>query len=530
MFPVPFRCSARVQSEAPDSVCGGWRSLFCGRNKRYYFFHAREPGVIRRGQLHNCIRLPLSIRCRTGQPDSGYIRALRRSRGLILNTVIAVLFVLAVFAFPARRAHSRLLGIQSQLRYDLLQTKQRGLSLIEDGRFSADYALVMRRPLLATSTLVSDLSFNVAGNGDAGASRSTRGWTLNMYSDQSKYTLVGRVSRSSYGASSGLLSSSTGFWSDYSLGLLLRQPAYPVVNVQFSRNVSGTSLSGPGGDYVSSNWLISSYYDMAPFRFSYDHTRQTLGYSGQPGTQMRGQNSAVMLSHALLPGLTLSGELSRAVTTIALPFADTSNNTNRRAIRLSATPTRSIVADVGFISQSDEQSTGLVTRSNDNNAIAWNIRSQLLPGLSLDYGNQRQTQTGNAFEDSNSDTSRNRNLSLVARLSEDTAISVVTTHTSFGAGNTGSSTEQDSLQSSLHTSFTKTTDFGLNYGRSTSATGQTGVRQFFCGCIHKGSDLRESLYRGDLPPHGGPYIRCGRRCDFPARGHRGYGHTMAASV
>jgi len=338
--------------------------------------------------------------------------------------------------------------------------------VIEDGRFSADYALVLRRPLLPTSTLVSDLSFNFSGNGDANASRSTRGWTLNMYSDQSKYTLTGRVSHNDYGASAGLLSSSTGFWSDYNLGLLLLQPAYPVVNLQFSRNISGTSFSGSGGNYTSSNWLMSSYYDMAPFRFSYDRTQQELGYSGQPGTQINGQNSAVTLNHTLFSGLTLSGELSRSVNTITHPSADTSTNTNRRDIRLSATPTRSIVADIDFTSQSDEQLTGTSAWTNDNNAISWNIRSELLPGLSLDYEDQRQTQAGSAFVGTNANTSRNSNLSLVARLSEDTAFNISTTHTSFGVGAIDSNTSQNSLQSALQTSLTKTTDLGLNYGRS----------------------------------------------------------------
>lgn len=389
-----------------------------------------------------------------------------------MNTVVAVFLALTVSVQQVGPVWAGPISVQTQVEYDLTQTKYTGLSAISDGRFSNNYNLLLRRPFLPTSSLITELSVNTTENGDANTTQSTRNWTLNMYANQPKYMLVGRIIRSDYGTSSDSAGSSTGLSTDYNAGLFLREPAYPVVNIQFLRNVASTSYAGTVGSYSATTWLMSSYYDLAPFRFSYDRTRQLFGYSGSPGVQQTNQTSAIKLDHTLMTGLVLSGELSKTITDVAYSSGTSATNTNRRIVRLTATPTRSIVADVDFTSQSNGQDLGGFNRTNNNNSISWDVRSEIFPGLSVDYVDQKQSQTGSAFIGTGGSTSRNRNLSLAARLSDASALSITATRTGTDIASTASGTQQDSLQTALQTSITRTTDFSLNYGRSKSTVGQ----------------------------------------------------------
>ncbi|MHB9035822.1 MAG: hypothetical protein ACYC64_04085 [Armatimonadota bacterium] len=388
------------------------------------------------------------------------------------NMVLVVFLTLAMSGLLTEPVWARLFGVQTQIQYNFAELKKRGKQPVGDGRLSTSYNLTLRRPFLATSNLVSDLTINTAESGDAGASQTSKNWTLNMYSDRSKYMLVGRVSHSNYGASStGDAASSTGYSTDYNASLFLRQPAYPVVNLQYLRNTSSSSYAGSTGSYTSSSWLMSSYYDMAPLRFSYDRTQQAFVYSGSPGTQMNTQRWAATLNQTLMSGLTLSGELSRYGTAIGYVGGNTATNTNRRVLRLTATPTRAIVADIDITSQSVQQDVADFSRTNSDNTFSWDVRSEIMPGLSLDYVDQRQSQLGSDMVGTSGSTSRNRNLSVSARLSEQTVLTIGGTRSDYDVDTADSDSRVDSIQSAIQTSLTPTTDFSLNYGKSKSITG-----------------------------------------------------------
>lgn len=386
------------------------------------------------------------------------------------HTVQLALLTLGVltFAVPVRAG---VLEFQTQTEYDFSQIKKKGSSATGLGRFSTDYTLTLRRPFLPTSTLMSDLTFKAVDSGDSNISQNARGWTLNLYSTEPKYMLNSRISHTTYGTSSGQAASATGTTTNYNADLFLRQPAYPAVSVQFQRQVSGSNFAGTSGSYTTTSWLMSSYYDLLPLRFSIDRSRQMFDYSGSSSIQTNSQTSAVTLNRSLTSGLTIFGELSRSGTDVAYANNSSSNDINRRVLRLTATPMRSVVAELALESEADRQKVGLLEGRNNNTSVSWSVRSEILPGLSFDAGDEKQTQSGREFLGYPGSVSRVRNLALTARLSDAAIFNVASTRSYYDVSSSVYQATEDSLQSSLQTNLSRTTDFSLNYGRSKSSAG-----------------------------------------------------------
>jgi hypothetical protein len=283
---------------------------------------------------------------------------------------------------------------------------------------------------------------------------------------------MGRFNRSNYGSVSNLQpSSSTGSSTDYSVSMLLRQPAYPVVNVQFLRNSSDTAFAGSGSGYSTTSWLLSSYYDLAPLRFTVDRRRQTYEYSSSPGSSTTIQRMGVSINQALSSGLTLTGDLSRYSINTDAAQSSSSLTTDRRLIRLSANPTRAIAMDVDLSSQTTAQGTGDTTRRNDNNSLSWALRSEIMSGLYLDYTDQRQTQASTGMAVPSTASSRNRNAALSARLAQDTTFNVSRTQSEYDTSAAGADGRQDGIQAAVQTALTPRTDLSLNYGQSRATVG-----------------------------------------------------------
>lgn len=363
---------------------------------------------------------------------------------------------MAVLAICAESAWAGMFGVQAQFQYDLTQTKKSGLGIATNGQFSTNYNLMLRRPLLSSSSLISDLSFNSTESGGYMGSQTTKNWTLNMLSQKTTYTLIGRVNRSSYSGSQ---------MTDYAASLFLREPAYPVLNIQCIRNITGSATSA--SDSLTSTWILGSYYDMQPLRFAYDRTQRSVNYPTY-NTRTNSQRSAVTLNQTLLPGLELSGELSRNSVAQGLIGGTTSTNTDTRSLRLTATPTRSIAADIDFSSQATDLGAGRSNGNYSDHSVSWNVRSEIMPGLSLDYADQVQSQARNQMSGIINSTSRNRGGSLSARLSEDSILNVSKMINTMSDGS-----NTDSLQTAFHTSLTATTDFGIDYGKSQSSSSDT---------------------------------------------------------
>ncbi|HEY3414366.1 MAG TPA: hypothetical protein VGM51_15115 [Armatimonadota bacterium] len=385
-------------------------------------------------------------------------------RALLLLLTLAI----AAQAEPVRAG---VLDFQAQTEYDFAQVKRKGTSATGIGHFSTDYTLTLRRPFLPASSLMSDLTFKGIDSSDSNFRQNSRGWTLNLYSTDPKYMLSSRIDHNSYTTSSGLSTKSTGYTTNYHADLLLRQPAYPAVSLQFQRQTSGTNYGGASGNYTTSTWLMSSYYDMAPLRFTVDRSRQRFDYSGANSIQMGSQSSAITLNRSLMTGLTVYGELSHTATDVKYSASSSSTDTNRRVLRLTVTPLRSLVADISLESQADRQKVGLVSGTNDNALVSWSVRSEILPGLSLDASDDRQTQSGRAYFGYPSSVSRNRSVALTARFSDAALFSVSNTRSDFDVSTTIYHATQESLQSTLQASLSPTTDLNLNYGRSKSSAG-----------------------------------------------------------
>ncbi len=398
-----------------------------------------------------------------------------------MNKVVVVTLVLVSSIQPATTAWARLIGLQIQSRYDFSQVKQRGLRVLSDGHLSTNYNIVLRRPFLPASTLMSDFSINTNSAGDGSTNQNTRNIMLNVYSSQPGYQLFGRLNRSDSGTSSRM-HSSTGYSTDYNAGLFLVEPAYPALNIQLMHTVSGTKSAGSSGVYETTRWLMSSYYDMAPFHFSFDRTQQVFGYSGSPGIQMNNQTSSVTLNQDLLSGLTMSAEMSKSSSGNTYANGNSSMRTGRRSIRLTATPTRSIVGNVDLSSQTNDQEVGAIINSNNNKSLSWSVRSGILPGVSMDYSEMKQQQAGNAIFGISNSESGSSNLSLAARLSNTTSFNISKMHSDFSNTLIASGNSQDSIQSALQTSLTPTTDFSLNFGRNKSLVfGGDDYDSSFCG-------------------------------------------------
>ena len=156
---------------------------------------------------------------------------------------MVVLLALVVTANQMEPVWAGRIGVQAQLQYDFLEAKRTGLGVSGNGHLSTNYNLIMRRPFLPTSSLMSELTVNTTNNSDANATQTTRNWMLNLMSSGTTYQMIGRVNHSIYGTSSGQ-GSSNSTTTDYNAGLFLREPACPVLNLQFLRNVAGSSFGG----------------------------------------------------------------------------------------------------------------------------------------------------------------------------------------------------------------------------------------------------------------------------------------------
>lgn len=388
------------------------------------------------------------------------------------NILGALLIALILIAQLHEGAEAQLPGVQVQMRYDFFESKKTGESPSGDGHLSTNYNLSMRRPVAPFSSLVSDVTLGTSSTADLSGNQDNRSMGINLYYRQPSYTLIGRVNHNNYRSELlGQRGTSIGNSSNYNVSMLLSQPAYPVLNLQFSRNVSDSSFGGSASRYAANTWLLGSYYDLSPLRFTFDRSRQTSVYSGSAGNTQTTQRSSVFLNQTLLQGLTLFGELSNYAADNERFGSSYSLNTKRQALRLQAIPTSAVAASLEYSDRSSRQeAVGGSSRSGEN-ALSFNVRAQVLPGLSADYTDQRQRLSitgglaGTVFVNA-----ANRNLGVSARLSDRSILNGSASKSDYvGAGGIGSS--QSSLQVSLQSRLSPTADLSLDYGRNKSMIG-----------------------------------------------------------
>lgn len=380
-----------------------------------------------------------------------------------VNTV-ANLMLMGLLMIPfCGSAEAMPIDVQTQVRYDFLSVKDRDVEARGSGFLSTNYSIAFRRPIIPSSTLMSNLTLNSSETSDRIGRQSNKNWEFNVFSNQSKYTLIGRVS-SNYTASRSGLEPWTGKTTNYNTSLFLNEAAWPKVNVQYLRNTTASSFRGSLNDYTTNTWLMSSYYDLAPFRFAYDGTRQTLDFPGATSSGFQTRRSSIIFNHALFQGLTLSGEIARDLTQNEYPGGRLSTTTGRQAFRMSMTPTPAIVASVDYSLGSNEQTGSIGSLGTKTRTLGFNMRSQIMPGLAMDFLQQRQSQGGDQYAGT---TSTNRSLGLSAQLDRSTFFSASALHADYASGaNEGNAT--DTLQFGLQTSLTQKTDLNMSYGQNKS--------------------------------------------------------------
>jgi hypothetical protein len=389
--------------------------------------------------------------------------------------LLTLLIALILLVQSRQSADAQSLGLQVQMRYDVFESREVGESPNGDGHLSTNYNLLMRGPVAPFSALVSDVTLGTSSTADQFGSQDNRSLGINLYYRQPSYTLISRINRNDYRSESlGQDGASIGNSSNHNVGLLLSEPAYPVLNLQYSRIASGSSFGDSESRYAANTWLLGSYYDLSPFRFTFDQSKQTSVYSGSPGNTQTTRRSSVLLNQTLLQGLTLVGELSNYATDNERVGARSSLDTKRQVLRLQAIPTSAVAASLEYSDQSSRLGAVAASNHSGENALSFNVRAQVLPGLSADFTGQRQRLSvtdglgGIIFVNS-----ANRNLGVSARLNDRSILNGSISRSDYaGAGGSGSS--QSSFQVSVQSRLSRTADLSLDYGRNKSMIGLDG--------------------------------------------------------
>lgn len=403
----------------------------------------------------------------------GLLQLMRTTRIMGIISIAGLTMLLSIaLAQIAAPSQAGILNGHIQVRYDLLETKEDGEAPVSDGRLTTNYYLTLRKPLSPNTNLMSDLSLNSSDTIDQIGTQSNKDWRFNVYATGSRYNFTGRISRTDSVRSSRLLNAeSRGAQTSYNASLLWREPAYPVVNLQYIHSATDNSSRGSSLDFTNTTWRLGSYYDLAPLRFTYDRSKRTLHNPGQQSSHTTIERSAVQMNHAFMQGLIVTSELSRYSTEFDLPSRSSSNSTNRGLIRLTMLPTQSVIASIDLTKQSTDQQSTRQLQQTDYRTLAFNIRAQVIPQLSLDFTDQRQKQTSKLINSRTESDSRSWNLGINGQLSERSSINGSFSGSSFDVGIIGNRTRQNSSVLSLLTDLTRTTDLTANIGQETACIG-----------------------------------------------------------
>lgn len=397
------------------------------------------------------------------RPDCGIcVRAGIRLLPLLVTLVVS-LYGRAVPAQPFP------LEVQTQLRYDWFSTKFAGQPADSDGHFTTGYNLLFRRPARPFTNFISDLSFNTYESANRGSRQSTRNWIMNVFNRGPNYTLTGRVSKDHYNSSFvGQPLSTIGKSTNYSLGLLLTQPAYPVLNLQYLQQKSDSTYGPFISSYETITRLVGSYYDFAPFRVTYDSSDQRYSNSsGFGGGATKTSRSSLQLDRSITNALRFFGEVSRQDTNSRYAGGSSSTDVERRLARLTATPIPAIVTDLEYVTQDYGQNTAFGSNNTRSKSLSLGFRSQVLPELFADYTQQVQTLEGGGRFGVLRSTERSRTLSLNGALSNNTIGSATWSKLNYHSL-PFAETSQDSIQFGAQTVLSARTDLNVDFGTGTA--------------------------------------------------------------
>ena len=360
------------------------------------------------------------------------------------------------------------LDLDVQLHYDYFQQKSENTAPQGYGAFTTTYNLVLKRPITPGMSLHSDLTLNTSAVNQPDSQQSAKGATFNLYTTQPTYSLMSRIDYNNYNSTldNPTSISSSSYMNNYNAGIILREPALPLMSMQFLRNVTGSLASDAPAAYATNTWLFSSAYNLKALQFTYDRTALTSDVGSTSAVGTTTQRGSVSLDYPLCTGLQLSGALSKNLTAVQ---GSTSTDMDQRLIRLSATPLRTVTADVQYLTQSN--ALPFAQAQANNQAITTNVRSEILPGLSADFTDTRQQQQSLTALGNSTLDSDDRSVGVSALLHSGTILSGTVAQSRYDFSGAGANQwRQNTGQLALQTALTPTADFSVSGGQDATDT------------------------------------------------------------
>ncbi|MDO8588566.1 MAG: hypothetical protein Q7T82_16180 [Armatimonadota bacterium] len=344
----------------------------------------------------------------------------------IVGKVSAFALVITLVWSSSAGAILQGLDLRTQLQYRTFDVKSRDGASSSTGGMSSNYSLGLRGPLTPWAKLVGNLTVNSLANTDEFGKQQNTNTVFNLRSYERTYTLtMGYVQnryRSIRQLAEGPLTVSNGEESSYDLNFFMEEPSYPTINLQFRRRSNLLDTGTNTSRHRTNSWLAGAFYEVRPFRFSVDQSKQTVAFStGASGSTVAHRRMAIAFDEKILDGLTFSGELSKDNSELTQPGRAVNDLSGSvKSFRLTATPTPAIVINAEKYTRDSTQrfSGDAVTGRNAGSSLRF--RSEVLPGLGLNL-----TKAHNARDDAGRQVSSdNVNASAHAFLAPDVILNV----------------------------------------------------------------------------------------------------------
>ena len=188
------------------------------------------------------------------------------------------------------------------------------------------------------------------------------------------------------------------------LALILREPSWPVVNLQYSRFVADSALGGVSTGTETTSSRVAAIYDLKPLRFRFDENRFRAHVVGGDASESGSRRLGLSLDTALLSGLDLFADLQLTRReNRSGSGTPTGSDDHTALVRLSAEPTPKAVIDAEARLQSVDNFGGIGSTLSVKSALIA-MRSEVVPGIQLNLGRQGDEAKRAGFSTKTSET------------------------------------------------------------------------------------------------------------------------------
>jgi hypothetical protein len=248
--------------------------------------------------------------------------------------------------------------------------------------------LSLTGPVRPGSHLYLDLTGGIAENTFGTARQSDNDMRLVVRGEDPRYRLALRHGQSHFAsATDGLgpsVSRLTADTKETDLTLILREPAYPVLNLQYSRFAADSALAGVSSNTETTASRVAAIYDLAPVRLRFDENRRSSEVLGGGTSGSDSRRFGASLDSALIPKLSLFADLQLSRWDTRFGSGGGTGSTDRTGIlRLSAVPTPKVAIDAELRSQLTDSLADAAPSNLSVNGSSIAMRSEVLPGIQL---------------------------------------------------------------------------------------------------------------------------------------------------